>query len=254
VSRAQFAVETARQQRSLSALRASLMARRADTRTLDAIRNSTAQEAARTQSDLSRIASEAGVAVPANEVLFYPTLPVRVDAVTAKLGGTLSGSVMTVTNSRLTVDSSLSVDEANLVRPGNSVTIESQDLGIKTGGKVAMVADRPGTNKVDPTRVYFTVLPTLPPLSLAGTSVKLTIAVKSTNGAVLAVPPSALSLAGDGSSRVQVVRNGRTELVTVAPGLAAGGLVEVRPASGAQLTSGDLVVVGSTRSRPGAAR
>jgi hypothetical protein len=77
--------------------------------------------------------------------------------------------------------------------------------------------------------------------------VKLTIAVKSTKGAVLAVPASALSVGGDGESRVQVRRAGATRLVKVVPGLAAGGLVEVSPASGERLSVGDLVVVGSRR-------
>jgi hypothetical protein len=75
--------------------------------------------------------------------------------------------------------------------------------------------------------------------------VKLTIAVKSTKGAVLAVPVSALSIGGDGNSRVQVRRGGRTEIVPVVPGLAAKGLVEVRPMGHARLEPGDLVIVGS---------
>jgi hypothetical protein len=77
--------------------------------------------------------------------------------------------------------------------------------------------------------------------------VKLTVAVKSTRGAVLAVPSSALSVGGDGSSRVEVRRGGRTERVIVVPGLAADGLVEVRPAAGERLEPGDQVIVGATR-------
>jgi hypothetical protein len=77
-----------------------------------------------------------------------------------------------------------------------------------------------------------------------GASVKLTIAVKSTQQAVLVVPVTALSVGADGSSRLQVERpGGRMEYVTVEPGLAAQGLVEVRPIDG-ELKLGDLVVVG----------
>ena len=83
--------------------------------------------------------------------------------------------------------------------------------------------------------------------ALVGASVKLTIAVKSTKGLVLAVPANALSVGGDGDSRVQVRRGGRTTLVKVVPGLAAQGLVEVRPAGSAALAPGDLVIVGSRR-------
>jgi hypothetical protein len=62
---------------------------------------------------------------------------------------------------------------------------------------------------------------------------------------VLAVPVGALSVGGDGSSRVQVHRDGRTSLVSVVPGLAAEGYAEVRPVPGERLEEGDLVVVGT---------
>jgi hypothetical protein len=58
------------------------------------------------------------------------------------------------------------------------------------------------------------------------------------------VPVTALSVGADGEARVQVQRaGGRAEYVKVAPGLAAKGLVEVRPVQG-ELSAGDLVIVG----------
>ena len=97
-----------------------------------------------------------------------------------------------------------------------------------------------------PSRFYLAVTPTTSLPSLVGASVKLTIAVKSSHGRVLAVPVSALSIGGDGRSRVQVRRGARIDLVPVDPGLAAEGLAEVRPTGGAMaLRPGDLVVVGS---------
>jgi hypothetical protein len=165
--------------------------------------------------------------------------------VKAKRGSQVSGTVMTVTNSRLAVDSSLAASDARLVRPGNPVRIEEQELGIKIRGIVTRVADTPGTNRVDPSRFAFQVAPEAGPVSLVGASVKLTIAVKSTHGRVLAVPASALSLGGDGNARLQVRRGGRVVLVAVAPGLAADGLVEVRALGGRRLRPGDLVIVGS---------
>ncbi len=59
----------------------------------------------------------------------------------------------------------------------------------------------------------------------------------------MAVPISALSLAADGTSRVQVDNNGSLEFITVEPGLSADGYVEVRPVNGV-LTPGQLVVIG----------
>ena len=67
--------------------------------------------------------------------------------------------------------------------------------------------------------------------------------------AVLAVPVAALSMASDGTTRVQVqpprapVRWG-----TVEPGLAAKGLVAVTPLQG-DLGPGDPVVVGATQAK-----
>jgi peptidoglycan hydrolase-like protein with peptidoglycan-binding domain len=239
--RARLAVQTARSQVKLSVRRVRLLNRPTDTRTMRAIATAAAAEARRTRAEVARLARESGVQVPANEILFFPSLPLRVDTVKAKRGSTLTGSVMNVTSSRLAVDSSLSVADAKLVRAGDPVTIEDQDLGVKARGSVSRVATTPGTNRVDPTRFYFSVAPATEVRSLVGVSVKLTIAVKSTSGAVLAVPASALSVGGDGNSRVQVRRGGRTRLVKVVPGLAADGVVEVR----GRLAPGDLVIVGS---------
>jgi hypothetical protein len=54
---------------------------------------------------------------------------------------------------------------------------------------------------------------------------------------------SALSLAADGSSRVQVQEKGELKYVVVKPGLSADGFVEVTPTNGS-LEPGQLVVVG----------
>jgi hypothetical protein len=245
LDRAKAGVRSARTLTSLSALRARLMTVPQDTEAMHALITSSAEEAHRTSAEVTRLAIKAGVQVPANEVLFFRTLPLRVDAVKAKFGSVVTGRVMTVTNARLAVDSSLSIQDAGLVRPGNRVVIDAQDLGIKTTGTVTSVAGKPGTNKVDPSRVYMAVTPATGPVSLVGASVKLTISVKSSKGAVMAVPVSSLSVAGDGSTRVRVRRAGQTEPVSVVPGLAAGGLVEVRPEGSGVLGPGDLVIVGS---------
>src|ERR687896_447552 len=208
-----------------------------------------AQEARETEADAARVAREIGIVVPANEVLFFGSLPLRVDSVRVRRGDSVTTNVMTVSNSRLAIDSSLSLNDAKLVRPGARVTIEEPDLGVRTTGVVTQVADRPGTNKVDPARVYLEVAPGTAPVQLVGASVKLTIAVKTTRDAVLTVPVNALSVGADGSSRVERQdAGGQTEYVDVEPGLAAPGLVEVRPVSD-PLTADDLVIVGARGSR-----
>ena len=66
---------------------------------------------------------------------------------------------MRVTSSRLIIDSSLGVSDAKLVRPGDPVVVDEQDLGVRTRGRVAEVDRVPGTRKVDPNRFYFSVIP-----------------------------------------------------------------------------------------------
>lgn len=213
-----------------------------------------AQEAARTRSDLATLAARTGVQVPADEILFYPQLPLRVDSVTAKRGAEVTGSVMTVTNSRLAIDSSLSIGDAKLVRRGLRVRIEEPDLQVRIPGTVARVAAKPGvlppgvvsTTPIDPARTYVEIAPRNAPASLVGASVKLSIAVKSTGRRVLAVPVAALAVSADGRSRVQVDDGrGHRRSVTVTPGLAAQGYVEIRAAGTDRLAEGDLVVVGA---------
>lgn len=250
LANAREGVRDARRQAQLTQQRVLALQRPVDTRTLQAIAAASAQEERRTQAVVARLASESGVQVPANEILFLPDLPVRVDEVLARRGSTVSGPVMTVTSSGLIIDSSLGVADAKLVHPGDRVLVEEQDLGLRTRGRVAEVDATPGTRKVDPNRFYFSVVPSGTARAVVGASVKLTIAVHSTRGRVLAVPISAVSVGGDGSSRVSVRRRGRTRLVRVIPGLAAEGFVEVRGIRRTRLKRGDLVIVGRAGRRP----
>ncbi|MGH8580711.1 MAG: peptidoglycan-binding protein, partial [Gammaproteobacteria bacterium] len=100
-----------------------------------------------------------------------------------------------------------------------------------------------GTHGVDGYHIYFAVRVDETPTPLQGFSLRLTIPIESTKGAVTAVPLSALSLAADGRSRIQVENNGALEYLVVEPGMAADGFVEVTPVDGA-LKPGQLVVVG----------
>jgi peptidoglycan hydrolase-like protein with peptidoglycan-binding domain len=245
LDRATNGVRVARRQLRLTQLRVRALTEPVDTRTLEAIARSARAEARRTRAVVDRLAAEAGVQLPADEVVFLPQLPVKVFEVKAKRGTTLAGPVMIVTSNSLIIDSSLSISDAELVQVGDRAIVEDQDLGVRTGGRVTEVDTTPGTRKVDPSRFYMAVEPNTQARALVGASVRITIAVTSTRGRVLAVPVSAVSVGGDGSSRVQVLHGNRRELVRVVPGLAADGYVEVRPARGQVLRPGDLVIVGT---------
>lgn len=193
-------------------------------------------------SDLSLAKLQAGVQVPADEVIFVVSTPVRVSDVTPRVDQA-AGPLITVTNAIVAVDGSLRLEEAPLAEPGMSVQIDEADLGIKATGKISRVADAPGTNGVDGFHVYFEVIVDDPPANLVGASVRMTVPVESTGGSVLAVPVSAVTLSADGSSRIQRDNDGTLEFVTVEPGLSAEGYVAVKPVDNS-LEPGDLVVIG----------
>ena len=211
------------------------------------------ERALRLERELTAARERLGVQVPADEVVFIPSLPVRVHELTASVGANASGPVMSVTDNQLSIDSQLPIGVAPLVKPGMQVAIDEQALGIKATGVVDTVANSPGTRGVDGYHFYLGVRVESTPVSLAGFSVRLTIPIETSKGAVTVVPTSAVSLALDGTSRVQVERGGVLEYVTVKPGLSAGGYVEVTAPDG-RLAPGQLVVVGYKASEPEAAK
>lgn len=198
----------------------------------------------RLQAELERERRKSSVQVPADEIVFVPSLPVRIDEVAVSVGDEALGPVLTVTNNQLAVDSSLQRAEAALVKPGMKVAISEPDLGLEATGVVARVASTPGTDGVDGFHVYFETLVDATPQSLEGFSLRLTIPVESTEESAIVVPVNALTLTGDGNSIVEVT-NGVDQLQTVIvePGLSAKGYVQVKPLNGT-LTAGQLVLIG----------
>lgn len=197
--------------------------------------------------DLAEARSEVGSPVPDGEFLFFKVFPIRVDSVAVERGDVASGEIMQVSGSRLAIDSAVSVDEAELIEEGDSVTIELSRLNIEIGGTISIEADRAGTNGAAADEVYVEIVPDEVLAELNNTNVKLTIpvATRSSGGEVLAVPAAALSATGSGDTIVTVESDdGTTRVVTVSPGLSApGGMVEVTPLDG-ELAEGDRVVVG----------
>jgi hypothetical protein len=188
-------------------------------------------------------------AVPADEVLFVPRLPVRVGEVTVKPGDTPDGPAMTVTSSDVAVAASVSAEDVKLVREGAEARVEDPDKGLRATGTVTQVATTPGTNDVEPQSFYVGIVPRDAPPALVGSSVVVNITVSSTEGEVLAAPVAALSTSADGTTRLEVAgRDGTTRLVAVRPGLVARGMVEVT-ALGDTLNPGDQVVVGARPNR-----
>ena len=230
--------------------------------------------ARRLTGDLAAARAKMGVQVPVDELVFVHALPVRIHEIKAEAGAVASGTILSVTDNQLSIDAQLPLDAAPLVKPGMKVLIDEQSLSLRAAGVVHQVAATPGTRGADGYHVYFEVrvvaaaeaasaaAPAAAEAQLAGYSVRLTIPVQSSKGAVTAVPVSALSLAADGSSRVQVQETngpnkGALRYVLVKPGLTADGFVEVTPQND-KLAPGQLVVIGYNQTtapeKPGAAQ
>jgi peptidoglycan hydrolase-like protein with peptidoglycan-binding domain len=182
--------------------------------------------------------------VPLDEIVFIPSLPVRVEQVMGVVGGTASGPILSVTDNQIVIDSSLPLEVAPHVKPGMEVAIDEPSLGFKAKGVVEAVAESPGTRGVDGYHFYYSVRVGETQTALQGFSLRLTMPIKSTAGEVSTVPMSAISLAADGKSRIQIQNGNGLEYVIVEPGLAADGFVEVKPLEGT-LKPGQLVVVGN---------
>jgi hypothetical protein len=103
---------------------------------------------------------------------------------------------------------------------------------------------------VDGYHIYFEVRVDRTSTPLQGYSLRLTIPIQSSKQAVIAVPISAVSLASDGTSRLQVQEDGKLEYVVVKPGLSADGFIEVTPLIKGTLKRGQLVVVGYESAAP----
>ncbi len=197
--------------------------------------------------DLAEVKSQVGAIVPDGEFLFFNVFPIRIDSVAVQRGDVAGGELMQVSGSRLAIDSSVSIEEGQLIEEGDRVAIELSRLDIELGGTISVKASRPGTNGVAIDEIYIEILPDEVRGELNNTNVKITIpvATRSSGGEVLAVPAAALSATGSGDTIVTVEEaDGGTRDVAVIPGLSApGGMVEITVTDG-ELGEGDRVVVG----------
>lgn len=220
--------------------------------------------------ELTDAQTAAGARVSPGEIVFVPTLPSVVTDVSVSAGQTIGTEpIATVATSDTTVSAGVARADAQLLEVGTAVTIDVRDLDLTVPGTVTAIAE-PGSSDAstddgdasgddgsgggDAGRFQVTVLPddAAALLEFVGYGVKIRASVASTDSDVLVVPASALTVGVDGVSRVEVEREpvtdagqGLTETVPVEVGLAANGLVEIRPIdAGGALVEGDRIVIG----------
>ncbi|GAA0575355.1 peptidoglycan-binding protein [Kribbella sandramycini] len=183
---------------------------------------------------------KAGTPLPVAEIVYVKSLPRRVDKVNVERGGTASGAVMSASGAALVVTLKVDAAAGENLKPGMAAILTLGD-GSTVNAKVKR-ATRKGESYdvvVAPNKLNAKQLE-----QLRDANVRVTIPVKSTSGKVLTVPLAALSAGSDGASRVEVLRDGKTELVPVKVGLSADGFAAVTPVGDAKLGEGDQVVVG----------
>jgi peptidoglycan hydrolase-like protein with peptidoglycan-binding domain len=183
---------------------------------------------------------KAGTPVPVSEIVYVKSLPRRVDEVKVERGGTVNGVVMSASGASLVVSVKVDAATKERLKAGMPATFDIGDGTVITATIVRI------TGSGDEYSVVISPKSLTPAQlnRLRDANVKVTIPLKSTNGKVLTVPLAALSAGSDGSSRVEVLRDGKVELVPVKVGLSADGFAQVTATGDAKLSEGDQVVVG----------
>lgn len=221
-------------------------------------------EAKAMRDDAYTALEEAQIAVqptlPAGEVLYLASLPRRVDEVFVKRGDALSGAAMTVSGATLTIQGTISKQDADLLAVGMEAlyagtggeelkaTISAIEAPRSSSG--AGSEEGEGSGSSDRYKLVLNPgdLSEEQISALRGTNVRVTIPVASTDGTVLAAPIAALSASPDGGNRVELLVPTKddpyaTELIQVSAGLAAGGFVEVK-SDDDRIAPGAKIVVG----------
>lgn len=213
-----------------------------DTTYLIRARDDAKRQVADAAAQLTELEKSLGTWIPAGELIFVKNLPVQVAAANVTRGGQVSGSFMTVSGADIAMTVGLPESDAKRLKVGDRVIIDEPDLLSEPfESTISEIPDAGSSGRVQ----MKVLLESFPP-ELLGANVRVIIPVESTSGAVLVVPAAALSAVANGDVRVEVedaANPGQTRFVTVVTGLAADGVVEVKPVDGT-LVKGDRVVVG----------
>jgi peptidoglycan hydrolase-like protein with peptidoglycan-binding domain len=198
--------------------------------------------------------ADRGAMMPLSEFMFLPRFPAHLASIGAKVGGTASGKLVTLSMGNPAIAGQLNPNDHGLVRAGMKVTITDTVTGRSVRGRVTSVRSQTQTKHSISGGIYLPmrIRPDRPlPSSLIGQNVRLTIAAAHSRGPVLAVPEAAVFASVNGSTYITKVTASHSQVrVPVRAGITGDGLVEVTPARGGTLAAGDKVVIGENYVRP----
>ncbi|WP_017932766.1 peptidoglycan-binding protein [Nocardioides sp. Iso805N] len=235
------AVDAVRQaQRTLAETRAS----KADHSALSDARD----DLSRAETALIAARAKAGAELPWGEVVFLPSLPGEVGALSVAVGDRVQDDLMTVTSGPLVVVGAPVAADARQIKTGDAaralLTPGGDVSGTVVGHRAMPVSDSDGGDQAAGSTVAFVIrLATPLKRRLAGSPARVVVTVASTPTPVLAVPLSAIESSANGSTSVAVVRGRRRITIPVTPGFSGDGVVEITP--DAALSEGERIVVGT---------
>ncbi|MFD7262528.1 peptidoglycan-binding protein [Streptomyces sp. NPDC059874] len=238
------------------------------------------QALAEARAKLTAAEAADGPMLPASETVFLGSFPARVSAVGGRIGGPVSGAMLTLSAGELVVEAYLKEDKKQLLRAGMSVVVSSEVAGTDARGKVALVATERSTGQSSGQQGgqqggqgsqggqgdgaqgkggggadlgYRMVVRADQPLpaAFAGQDVRLTIESAATDGEALVVPVTAVSASPDGQTLVTAVStDGTQRRIPVRTGTSGDGYVAVTPVRDGELAAGARVVIGITAREP----
>jgi peptidoglycan hydrolase-like protein with peptidoglycan-binding domain len=174
--------------------------------------------------------------------------PVRVAAVSAELGGSGAGALLTYTATTRAVTVEVSASQKDFAKPGAKVTLSVGSATV-AGTIATLVPNAPSNDNNDPRsqdqEQTFTATITPDDQAALGEQDAGSVDVRFTTGSrqgVLVVPVGALLALAEGGYAVEVVDGAQRRLVGVRTGLFADGKVEI---SGDGLAEGMRVVTTS---------
>jgi peptidoglycan hydrolase-like protein with peptidoglycan-binding domain len=240
------------------------------------------REALKTANEaLSTFQASFGTKISPGEVIFLPRLPVRLDKTGLKAGDVASGEVGTTTSPDIVVQAVFPAADAALLTNGMpaqvtttaGTVVRGKVRGMTSAGASAGPSAGPSADAAEgiegaaatgngaatdggaagepegadpsaPRTVEIELSDSRALADEAGSSVRVSVQVDTSDGPVLAVPVVGVHTSAGGETHVRVERGERTVRVRVKVGVSAGDLVEVTPIGGT-LEEGDRVVVGT---------
>lgn len=181
------------------------------------------------------------IVLPRSSIAWAPVLPATVVAINARTGQPAPSNLLTLATGKSEVSGAVPVFDAQLLRVGQRVQVESDDGAVSVKGTVVSLAS-PHMDQALGRAVTVTVKPNRSlPRSASRLDLRVVVSAASTRYAVWVVPEAALVGRGDGSVVVYLVRGHERTQMVVHPGLSSDGWVALRHAD---LRLTDQVIVG----------